>query len=112
MENGTYQERNRLITNVVDLERFFFDPDPTFQMVSDPDPDPVSDLTGSFLVFLTLIFCELSISEKLSTFFSLSVVLFQIHFRSGAARIRKEFFSDPSSVYKFQIRQDPDPQHC
>jgi hypothetical protein len=71
MENSTYQERKKLRTSVADVERFYLDPDPTFQLVSNPDPDPVSDPTGIFLVFLTLIFCELSISEKLSNFISL-----------------------------------------
>ena len=30
-------------TSVVDPKLFFSDPDPTFQEISDPDPDPISD---------------------------------------------------------------------
>ncbi len=32
---------------------FFSDPDPTFQIITVPDPDPVSDSTWFFLIFLT-----------------------------------------------------------
>ncbi len=33
--------------------KFFSDPDPTFQIITVPDPDPVSDSTRFFLMFLT-----------------------------------------------------------
>jgi hypothetical protein len=39
------------------------------------------------------------------------VVLHQIHFESGAARIRNDCFLS-GSCQKFQIRPDPDPQQC
>jgi len=37
-----------LLISVVDPEWFFSDPDRTFQIVSDPEPDPVSDRTWTF----------------------------------------------------------------
>ncbi len=41
------------------------------------------------------------------------VALLQIHFGSGAARIRNDFFRIHIRIrIKVRIRPDPDPQHC
>ena len=35
----------KMMISVVDPKLFFSDPDPTFQEISDPAPDPISDPT-------------------------------------------------------------------
>jgi hypothetical protein len=93
----------------VDQEWFFSNPDPypdpTFKLVSDPYPDPVKDHAWIFSNILNINFTSVFPSCKSVTlyimtrywlfraiFFIKRNYLFQIHFRSGSARNRSDFF--------------------
>ncbi len=98
-------------SSVVDPDGIFSNPDPTFQIVSDLDPVsfylciPVLCVKFPFFTtryklssgffekeFIFLLLSSLLRNSQILSVFQSTVVLFQIHFRSGDARIRNHFF--------------------
>ncbi len=116
----------------------FSDPDPTFQLVSDPTWIFSNNLNKNFtfvfpsckrvwlhlwrdISFLVKFFMKINIYfliepfcwESVKFFQFFRAVLLKIHFGSVSCPDREWFFQIRfRTCYKFRIRPDPVPQHC